>query len=335
MAYGKLALVIIAVAIATLAQLEVDEDPLVVERHVTIPRTKSEVFDYVANIEKMTEVERMRKVVPLDNPSKAKKALELDSMTVETFKRQHLTSNAAREAINAAVRVMFGMECCEMSVLYFLHYANSAGGLTALIEASEGAGQEFKIKGGAQPLSEKLADKIGRENVWLNEPVVQVNQEDRSKVVITTASGKTVSAKRVIMSVPPNFVVKIDFCPSLPLDKRSLLQRQPMGHLIKFIATYSNKFWRENGQSGEVVCSYGDPVLAHDSGPLCLVYDATSPNGNPALVGFLGKSREWSKRSSEERKKAVLDHLMQFFGEMAGTPIDYVEKVKYYHISVM
>ncbi|XP_070580699.1 probable flavin-containing monoamine oxidase A isoform X2 [Ptychodera flava] len=274
----------------------------------------------------INRVEKMMKQVPLENPAKAEKALEWDSMTVETFKRKHLSTKDAMEAVNAAVRIIFGMECTEMSLLYFLHYGRASGGMNNMIEASEGASQEFKIKGGAQQVSEKLADRIGRDSVWLGEPVTHINQEDPNQVTVITESGKTVSAKRVIMSAPPHLAGKIDFKPPLPLEKQSLIQRQPVGHLLKFLATYSNTFWRENGQSGEVVCSYGDPVLIKDSGPLCLVYDATSGYGNPALVGFLNKSRQWSKVSPEERKQAVLDHLSQFFGEMAGKPIEYADK---------
>ncbi|XP_077980470.1 putative flavin-containing monoamine oxidase A [Glandiceps talaboti] len=299
---------------------------------------ESKIRTYKSNIPSMSifalidlqllinRIERMRKMVPLENPAKAEKALEWDSMTVETFKQKHLITKGAMEAINAAVRIIFGMECTEMSLLYFLYYTNSAGGLTALVEASEGAGQEFKIKGGAQQISEKLADKIGRDNVWLNEPVTHVNQEDDSVVVITTDTGKSVSARRIIMAAPPHLAGSMKYSPALPLDKQSLIQRQPVGHLIKFLATYNTTFWRDNGQSGEVVCSYGDPVLIDDCGPLCIVYDATSPNGNPALVGFLSKSRQWSKKSAEERKQAVLKHLSEFFGDNAASPIEYAEK---------
>lgn len=51
-----------------------------------------------------------------------------------------------RDAIDATVRCMFGVEASEMSQLYFLKYAVAAGGFEPLIEASEGGGQQFKIK---------------------------------------------------------------------------------------------------------------------------------------------------------------------------------------------
>ena len=58
-------------------------------------------------------------------------------------------------------------------------------------------------------------------------------------------------------------------------------------------------FWRDDGKSGEVVTNGGaSTMLQCDSGPLCIVYDATSHNGNAALVAFLGASQaiQWRQR---------------------------------------
>ncbi|XP_077998940.1 uncharacterized protein LOC144451911 [Glandiceps talaboti] len=55
MANGRVAIVIVVVAIAVLAQLELDEDPLVVERMINIPGPKEMVFPYVAEIENLPQ----------------------------------------------------------------------------------------------------------------------------------------------------------------------------------------------------------------------------------------------------------------------------------------
>ena len=59
-------------------------------------------------------------------------------------------------------------------------------------------------------------------------------------------------------------------------------------------------FWRADGKSGEAVTNGGSStVLECDRGPLCIVYDATSHNGNAAIVGFLGgiQAIQWRQRS--------------------------------------
>ncbi len=93
------------------------------------------------------------------------------------------------------------------------------------------------------------------------------------------------------------FIVRINFTPKLPFNKEHLLRHMPVGHLIKFIVTYATPFWRENGLSGEIV-SFDDFKISHNhendddssfvgEAPISLVYDATSANGNAALVGFI------------------------------------------------
>ena len=69
--------------------------------------------------------------------------------------------------------------------------------------------------------------------------------------------------------------VRINFTPNLPFNKEHLLRHMPVGHLIKFIVTYSNPFWRENGFSGEIV-SFDDFKLFdnqsyENNGILCFV----------------------------------------------------------------
>lgn len=54
---------------------------------------------------------------------------------------------AARQAMESAVRCIFGAEVANASWLYFLHYCNAAGGLDPIITAdSDNSGQEYKIK---------------------------------------------------------------------------------------------------------------------------------------------------------------------------------------------
>lgn len=72
-----------------------------------------------------------------------------------------------------------------------------------------------------------------------------------------------------------------------------------MGHLTKYICTYSKAFWREKGYSGEVVSSGGPKVVEGcDTSPLCVIYDATTHSGSPALLGFLGgdQGTQWTNK---------------------------------------
>lgn len=51
-------------------------------------------------------------------------------------------------------------------------------------------------------------------------------------------------------------------------------------------------FWKERGFSGEIV------VGSSTDCPFCVTFDATSPNGNAALVGFFAGelATQWTSR---------------------------------------
>lgn len=51
-----------------------------------------------------------------------------------------------KEAMDISARTVFGMESSQMSFLFFLVYAATAGGLQPLLESSSGSAQELKIK---------------------------------------------------------------------------------------------------------------------------------------------------------------------------------------------
>ena len=109
-----------------------------------------------------------------------------------------------------------GADLDRVSALFFLAYANSAGGVMKLLMATENGAQELRVKvrekgyytmfsrtsrfsfldqfnsqGGTQQISEILADRIGRENIHLEEPVDSISQSEQSEsVTVHTLSGK-------------------------------------------------------------------------------------------------------------------------------------------------
>ncbi|CAB1318475.1 unnamed protein product [Coregonus sp. 'balchen'] len=130
---------------------------------------------------------------------------ELDSMTLHSYIEKHawtegeqhhlshltpITKNLTskqhqghmKEEMGVCSRVLFGMEPNQMSFLYFLMYAAAAGGVLCLLESTPGSAQEFRVKGGTQQLSERLAQQIGRESVRLGQAVTAIWQEPREHI---------------------------------------------------------------------------------------------------------------------------------------------------------
>jgi monoamine oxidase len=262
-------------------------------------------------------VDRHADRVPLAHPATAESAEEWDRRTLEDWLRQFPLSRAIRGSFDAAVRAIFGAEPCELSLLYFLFYLKSGGGLTAHTDAAEGAQQEF-FTGGAQQLADHLASTLG-DRVVLGAPVTRIEQ-DADLATVTTADGERRAARRVIVAIPPTLAARIDYRRPLPARRELLTQRMAMGATIKVLVDYPYPFWREAGFSGEVVC---------DGGPISVVYDNSAPDRSRfGLLAFVvGRSAvEWGARTEEQRRLAVLDQLARYFGPDAHRPSELFEK---------
>ncbi|XP_060067179.1 probable flavin-containing monoamine oxidase A [Ylistrum balloti] len=279
----------------------------------------------------INRVEKLRKKVDARDPYNCqhkKWAAELDGMSLDSFMRKYMWTKGAMECIDAANRTVLGVEASQVSVLFYVMYVSAAGGIQPLIESSEGTGQESKIIGGSQQISNLLVDEVGKDNVLLEHPVDAIKQDDNG-VHISCKNGTCVTAKRVVIATPPQLTGKITFSPPLPPEKQQIMKRMVMGDIIKVIITFKEVFWRSAGQSGEVVTDGGPTRMPGcDRGPLCIVYDNTSYNGTPALLAFIGGKAavQWRCQEALDRKSAVLKSLSEFFGPKVWSYVDYIEK---------
>lgn len=271
-------------------------------------------------IQVMWKVDKLSKTISVEDPMSSPNAALYDSMTLYTFMEQNIWTDNIKEELAICSRIVFGLEASQVSFLFFLMYSAAAGGTLRLLETSPGSGQEFRVKGGTQQLSKMLVEQIGSDRVWLGAAVTAICQ-DSEDIKVTTSAG-TVSCKAVIVACPSHLAAQIHYEPPLPSERQRLIQSLPMGHMTKFIITYPTAFWREKGFSGEIV------VRPSESCPLSVTFDATSPKGNPALVGFISgiQARDWCDRKLEERRDAVISSLVKYLGPEASTYIHYAEK---------
>jgi monoamine oxidase len=256
------------------------------------------------------------KEIPLDTPWKARRAIEWDGQTVESWKMRHIRTRGARLFLDIVVRAVLTSEPRDLSFLYFLSYLKSGHGLESLISIKGGA-QERRFVGGAQTICERMAEPLGN-RVVLQCPVRMIEQ-DADGVTLRTDRG-TYCARLAILAIPPLLAGRIHYACELPVQRTSLMSRMPMGSVIKYVAVYERAFWREAGFSGEAFS---------DTGPTVTTFDDTSHDGQqPALVTFSdgGVARTWGDRPPEERRQAVLAELARFFGPEATQPLGFAEK---------
>jgi monoamine oxidase len=261
-------------------------------------------------------LDALAKRVPRRAPWETRDAEKLDALTLEAWKRRHVRSRGARAVLDIATRAIFAAEPVEVSFLHFLFYLRSGGGLMRLAQIRDGA-QERRLVGGAQQLSERLAERLG-DAVVLDSPVRAIEQTEDG--VTVRAERGALEARRAVVALAPALADRIELSPSPGAMRDQLTQRMPMGSVIKCIAVYERPFWRERGLSGEAVS---------DEGPVRLAFDDSAHDGSQhALVAFvLGEAaREWSGRDPDERRRAVLASLARFFGPEAARPTDYVDR---------
>ncbi len=264
----------------------------------------------------LRRAEKMRALVPPDRPFLAPGALDLDATTVAAWQRQHLRSRAVRDVFDVAVRVIFGAEPSELSLLYFLAYASSGGGLMHLVEIENGA-QQDRFTRGAQSVSLALASSLG-EQVVLGAPARRIEQDGAGVTVHTDAGA--FRGKYAVVAVPPALAGRIVYDPLLPANRDALTQRMAMGATTKCMAVYDRPFWRDRGLSGEVACT---------GGPVTVVFDNSPADGSRGmLLGFVvGRpARELGAQPADARRRAVLAAFVRFFGSEAGEPTEYVEQ---------
>lgn len=274
------------------------------------------VFGLVELQRGIWKLDRLMKQIPLDDPMRAANAAELDAMTVEEWKRANLHNAGARGLLDIAVQAIFACEPAQLSLLHFLFYLHSGGGLMNLSTIKNGA-QETRCTEGWQEVSRRLARELeGR--VRLSCPVRRIEQDEHG--VTVHHDGGVVRGKYVALTVPPALAQRIDYAPPLPARRDHLTQRFAMGSVAKCIAIYERAFWRERGFSGEAIATTGAVRIAFD--------DSNQDGSHPALVGFVlgGGVAAWGAQKAELRRAEVLRAFARFWGEEALRPIDYVER---------
>lgn len=268
-------------------------------------------------------LDRMARQVPLEQPWAAAKARRWDGQTFESWIRRNTRTAAARSLLELATEAVWAAEPADVSLLHFLFYTHSGGGLNRLVGTGGGA-QQDRFEGGSQRIPELLAEQLGDERLRLGAPVRWIGHGDGDVVLHAGEPGETklvLRAKRAIVAVPPTLAGRIAYDPPLPGLRDQLTQRMPQGTVIKTMAIYDEPFWRDQGLSGQATS---------DVGPARVVFDNSPPDGRPGvLLGFLeGRlAREWGARPAEERRRAILAGHARLFGERAARPTRFVERV--------
>ena len=278
-----------------------------------------------ADIAKLVkQIDDMAAQVPIEKPWTAPNAESWDSQTLETWVRANATNPDRMLGLLAPfLQALVGAEARDLSLLFVLTYVAAAGdkkhvGTMERLFNVRGGAQQARIRGGSQLISFRMAHALGR-RVHLGTPVRRIVQNGRG---VTVYSDRVVAhAQRVIVAVPPALAQRIDYHPMLPTDRDQLLQRMPMGALMKVEAVYDKPFWRGAGLTGQFLTV---------GGPVGYSFDNSPPDGSVGvLAGFVGgeQNSTWGSRSRAERRNAVLAQYVRLFQDNRfAHPIEYFDE---------
>ncbi|BFZ00964.1 hypothetical protein BsWGS_04003 [Bradybaena similaris] len=265
--------------------------------------------------------DKMSKEIPQKAPWTAARAKEWDQMTVQQFINQHAWTSAGKYIISDSVRLNNTIEPHEVSLLYILWHYKTVGGVH-VINATEGGAQEQKVIGGTQQICNRLAETVGPDNILLDQVVYRIDQSG-SDVIVSTLEGSQFKCKQVIVTIPLTIQAQVTFHPALPLARSQLIQRVPMGCVMKAFLYYKTPFWKEKGLCGS--CNIND-----DDSLVSYTMDNSAPDGsNPALVAFIvaSNARRAAEMTLSERKSNITRVLAKVFqSDVALNPIFYDEK---------
>jgi monoamine oxidase len=269
----------------------------------------NENAEYTRAVKRLEELAR---TVPLAAPWRAPEARTLDTQTVADWAAQHIRTREARFRFDLSVASILD-EPGKISLLYFLFYVRSAGGLT-MLDATEGGAQDSRFVGGSQILSLKMAEQLGKK-VILGCPVRRITDPEQGPVRVE-AKGLVVEAKRVIVAMMPADTRRIRFDPPLPEKRQRLIRDWRGSPAFKVNVVYDEPFWRAAGLNGQAIW---------DVPPVDLSFDNSPPQGRPGvLVAFVSPDKVLAKDAAK-RRQAVLKALAQCFGEKALQPSAYFE----------
>ncbi|MCA9693873.1 MAG: FAD-dependent oxidoreductase [Nannocystaceae bacterium] len=278
----------------------------------------------------------------LEQPWRSLGASQLDAITAEQFVLEYSEQQRKRtgkglsprtmQIFTVSVRSAFSVEPSQLSMLFLLYYAATAGTYSSLIDVTGGSGaaEATRFVYGTKALVDALVDAVGSDNIRRAHLVQRIIQDDAG-VTVETDKGRF-RGDHVIVAMSPIVSGKITYEPplaSLPggAERVALSQPEsmPMGQTIKGFVSYKSWWWRDAGLMGYMLSTRDqevaplDWVMDNSWDPTTWDWELPRPKNPYALMTFItgDAARYWAARPFEERREAVIAHLEHVFGPRA------------------
>ena len=196
-----------------------------------------------------------------------------------------------------------------------IRHVSAYAALAEYAESSERNEMDFKIKGGNSRLPEKMAEKIGMNNIKLKHKVSEVNQTDGT-VTVTCENGFVMSADNLICTTPTYAMSRIDWKPGLPQEKIDAINQLQYARISKDAVLFNERFW--NDESFDMITD----VYGH------YFYHATKNQSGKkgVLISYTigDKADVISRQNDKFKSNVVAESLRPAFGDIKENIVSHV-----------
>ncbi|MFO0555762.1 MAG: FAD-dependent oxidoreductase [Polyangiaceae bacterium] len=150
---------------------------------------------------------------------------------------------SVKDLLRISIEALLSVEPSEISPYYLLWYTACNSGFVNEVNDDAGGPQQYWLSCGMSTLAELYATPV-RDHI---EQGVSVKHIDLSgpKCKVTTQSGETLVAKKVLVAMSPHTAGKIAYTPE-PAPARKELMGLPMGRTLKCQVYYKSSWWHDS-----------------------------------------------------------------------------------------
>ncbi|MEO8211028.1 MAG: NAD(P)/FAD-dependent oxidoreductase [bacterium] len=128
-----------------------------------------------------------------------------------------------------------------------IRFVSAYAALAEYAESSDTNEMDFKAKGGNDKIIKALADKIGADNIKLNNKVDSIEYSPGIKIHCT--NGNRYECNKLICALPTFSISKINWNPALPREKIDAINELQYCRINKSATLFKEKFWKDEAFS--------------------------------------------------------------------------------------
>ena len=198
-----------------------------------------------------------------------------------------------------------------------IRFVSAYAALAEYAESGVRNEMDFKAKGGNHLITKSMADKVGLENIKLDNKVDEIEYSNKIKIHCT--NGSNYECDKLICTLPTFSISKIKWNPVLPKDKTNAINELQYCRINKSATLFSEIFWKD--ESFSIITD----TFSH------FFYNASKYQNDPkgVLISYsIGdKADIFSHLSKEQRKNTVAESLFEGFGDVSNLMED---NINYY-----